>query len=82
MASISPRRRSRPVAPGRSWSRGYTDVMAAQLSGVEGAVATCGTAFGVDHFKLLRRLMRDEPGLEPARIIFTFDGDAAGRRRR
>ena len=59
---------------------GYTDVMAAQLSGVEGAVATCGTAFGVDHIKLLRRLMRDEPGLEPARIIFTFDGDAAGQK--
>ncbi len=59
---------------------GYTDVMAAQLSGVEGAVATCGTAFGVEHIKLLRRLMRDEPGLEPARIIFTFDGDAAGQK--
>jgi DNA primase len=59
---------------------GYTDVMAAHLSGVEGAVATCGTAFGVDHIKLLRRLMRDEPGLEPARIIFTFDGDAAGQK--
>ncbi len=39
---------------------GYTDVMAAHLSGVEGAVATCGTAFGVDHIKLLRRIMRDE----------------------
>ncbi len=59
---------------------GYTDVMAAHLSGVEAAVATCGTAFGVDHIKLLRRLMRDEPGLEPARIIFTFDGDAAGQK--
>ncbi|MEI2779617.1 MAG: DNA primase [Tetrasphaera sp.] len=59
---------------------GYTDVMAAQLSGVDGAVATCGTAFGVDHIKLLRRLMRDEPGLEPAKIVFTFDGDAAGQK--
>jgi len=59
---------------------GYTDVMAAHLSGVESAVATCGTAFGVDHIKLLRRLMRDEPGLDPARIVFTFDGDAAGQR--
>jgi len=59
---------------------GYTDVMAAHLSGVEAAVATCGTAFGVDHIKLLRRLMRDEPGLDPARIIFTFDGDAAGQK--
>lgn len=59
---------------------GYTDVMAAHLSGVESAVATCGTAFGVDHIKLLRRLMRDEPGLDPARIVFTFDGDAAGQK--
>ncbi len=59
---------------------GYTDVMAAQLSGVPTAVATCGTSFGVDHIKLLRRLMRDEPGLDPARIVFTFDGDAAGQK--
>ena len=59
---------------------GYTDVMAAHLSGVQSAVATCGTAFGVDHIKLLRRLMRDEPGLDPARIVFTFDGDAAGQK--
>ena len=59
---------------------GYTDVMAAHLSGVEGAVATCGTAFGLDHIKLLRRIMRDEPGLDPARVIFTFDGDAAGQK--
>lgn len=59
---------------------GYTDVMAAHLSGVESAVATCGTAFGLEHIKLLRRLMRDEPGLDPARIIFTFDGDAAGQK--
>ncbi|MVY96221.1 toprim domain-containing protein, partial [Enterobacteriaceae bacterium 8376wD7] len=30
---------------------GYTDVMAAHLAGVDNAVATCGTAFGVDHIK-------------------------------
>ena len=59
---------------------GYTDVMAAHLAGVEGAVATCGTAFGVDHIKILRRIMRDEPGLAPAKVIFTFDGDAAGQK--
>ncbi len=59
---------------------GYTDVMAAHLSGVEGAVATCGTAFGVDHIKILRRIMRDEPGLAPAKVVFTFDGDAAGQK--
>ena len=27
---------------------GYTDVMACHLSGVETAIATCGTAFGLD----------------------------------
>ncbi|WP_338752510.1 DNA primase [Janibacter alittae] len=59
---------------------GYTDVMAAHLSGVEGAVATCGTAFGIDHIKVLRRIMRDEADLAPARVVFTFDGDAAGQK--
>ncbi|WP_201466408.1 DNA primase [Janibacter melonis] len=59
---------------------GYTDVMAAHLSGVEQAVATCGTAFGVDHIKMLRRIMRDEADMSPARVVFTFDGDAAGQK--
>ena len=59
---------------------GYTDVMAAHLSGVEGAVATCGTAFGIDHIKILRRIMRDETDGPQARVIFTFDGDAAGQK--
>lgn len=58
---------------------GYTDVMAMHLAGVETAVATCGTAFGIDHIKLLRRILRDEPDLAPARVVFTFDGDAAGQ---
>ena len=59
---------------------GYTDVMAAHLSGVGGAVATCGTAFGVDHIKILRRILRDEADQAPARVVFTFDGDAAGQK--
>ncbi|WP_151526584.1 DNA primase [Serinicoccus kebangsaanensis] len=59
---------------------GYTDVMAAHLSGVETAVATCGTAFGADHISILRRILRDEAGRAPARVIFTFDGDAAGQK--
>jgi DNA primase len=59
---------------------GYTDVMACHLAGIDGAVATCGTAFGVDHIKLLRRIMRDEADLAPARVVFTFDGDAAGQK--
>ncbi|MFB9730631.1 DNA primase [Ornithinimicrobium kibberense] len=59
---------------------GYTDVMAAHLSGVGTAVATCGTAFGGDHISMLRRILRDEAGRAPARVIFTFDGDAAGQK--
>ena len=59
---------------------GYTDVMACHLAGVDTAVATCGTAFGIDHIKMLRRILRDEAGLSPARVVFTFDGDAAGQK--
>ncbi|GAB77545.1 DNA primase [Austwickia chelonae] len=59
---------------------GYTDVMACHLAGVETAVATCGTSFGVDHIKMLRRIMRDEAGGVPARAVFTFDGDEAGQK--
>ena len=59
---------------------GYTDVMACQLAGIETAVATCGTAFGVEHIKVLRRIMRDENDLAPAKVVFTFDGDAAGQK--
>lgn len=57
---------------------GYTDVMAAHLSGVETAVASCGTAFGEDHAKLLQRLMGDHEAFG-GEVIFTFDGDAAGQ---
>ena len=57
---------------------GYTDVMAAHLSGVATAVATCGTAFGVDHIKVIRRIMGDDSGL--GAVIFTFDPDAAGQK--
>ena len=59
---------------------GYTDVMACHLAGVETAVATCGTAFGLEHIKVLRRIMRDENDLAPAKVVFTFDGDAAGQK--
>lgn len=59
---------------------GYTDVMACHLAGLEHAVATCGTAFGVEHIKTLRRILRDESGGTPARAVFTFDGDAAGQK--
>ncbi len=58
---------------------GYTDVMAAHLSGVPTAVATCGTAFGEDHGRVLRRLLRDHDEFR-GEIVFTFDGDAAGQK--
>ncbi len=57
---------------------GYTDVMAAHLAGVETAVASCGTAFGDDHSRLLQRLMGTSDGLH-GEVIFTFDGDKAGQ---
>ncbi|MGV9244749.1 DNA primase [Streptomyces sp. NPDC003710] len=56
---------------------GYTDVMACHLAGVTTAIATCGTAFGSEHIKILRRLLMDNGS---ARVIFTFDGDAAGQK--
>ena len=58
---------------------GYTDVMACHLAGVPTAVATCGTSFGEDHIKVLRRLIMDTDGVV-GEVIFTFDGDAAGQR--
>jgi len=58
---------------------GYTDVMACHLAGVPTAVATCGTSFGEEHVKVLRRLIMDTEG-SAGEVIFTFDGDAAGQR--
>jgi DNA primase len=70
---------------------GYTDVMAAHLAGVTTAVASCGTAFGAEHVKIVRRVMGDSnpsAGLRlntdgkglAGEVIFTFDGDAAGQK--
>ncbi|WP_230198305.1 DNA primase [Flaviflexus massiliensis] len=70
---------------------GYTDVMAAHLAGITTAVATCGTAFGTEHTKIVRRLIGDSASpsagvqLSSGRsvggeIIFTFDGDEAGQK--
>ncbi|MDO5694577.1 MAG: DNA primase [Aeriscardovia aeriphila] len=74
---------------------GYTDVMAMYFAGIKTAVATCGTAFGMNHQKIIRRLVLDdslsglagmsedshEGAISPAaRIYFTFDGDAAGQK--
>jgi DNA primase len=58
---------------------GYTDVMACHEAGEPTAVATCGTAFGVDHIQVLRRLLMDSDSFT-GEIIYTFDGDAAGQK--
>jgi len=58
---------------------GYTDVMAAHLAGVSTAVATCGTAFGDEHIRIIRRLLMDADAFR-GEVIFTFDGDAAGQK--
>ena len=58
---------------------GYTDVMACHLAGVKTAVATCGTAFGDDHARVIRRLLHDHDEFR-GEVIFTFDGDEAGQK--
>ncbi|WP_158864092.1 DNA primase [Leifsonia sp. AG29] len=57
---------------------GYTDVMACHLAGIGTAVATCGTSFGIDHIKVIRRVMGDDNS--QGSVIFTFDPDAAGQK--
>ncbi|NCZ58478.1 MAG: DNA primase, partial [Actinobacteria bacterium] len=47
--------------------------------GITTAVATCGTAFGDEHIRILRRLLMDDDAFR-GEVIFTFDGDAAGQK--
>ena len=58
---------------------GYTDVMACHLAGVKTAVATCGTAFGDEHIRILNRMLSGSID-NPAEVIFTFDPDEAGQK--
>lgn len=58
---------------------GYTDVMACHLAGIQTAVATCGTAFGEEHIRVINRLLGTATE-NPAQVIFTFDPDAAGEK--
>ena len=58
---------------------GYTDVMACHLAGITTAVATCGTAFGEDHIRILNRMLGNDPAT-PAEVIFNFDPDEAGQK--
>ncbi len=50
---------------------GYTDVIAFFVAGMPRAVATCGTALGEEHFRLLRNFAK--------RVVLAYDADAAGQ---
>ncbi|MDE3065239.1 MAG: DNA primase [Acidobacteriota bacterium] len=50
---------------------GYTDVIACFAAGLPRAVATCGTALGEDHFRVMRNFAK--------RIVLAYDADAAGQ---
>lgn len=58
---------------------GYTDVMACHEAGETTAVATCGTAFGAEHAKTLKRMLTKDQVMR-GEVLFTFDGDDAGRK--
>ena len=51
---------------------GYTDVIALHEAGITNVVATLGTALTKEHVRLLSRFAK--------RVVFLFDGDAAGMR--
>ncbi|MGH9018834.1 MAG: DNA primase, partial [Acidimicrobiales bacterium] len=50
---------------------GYTDVIAFFGAGLPRAVATCGTALGEDHFRVLSNFA--------TRVVLAYDADAAGQ---
>ncbi|MCL1799037.1 MAG: DNA primase [Eggerthellaceae bacterium] len=52
---------------------GYTDVIALHEAGITNVVATLGTALTSQHIRVLARHARK-------RIVYLFDGDAAGQR--
>ena len=49
---------------------GYMDVLTAHQFGVDNAVASLGTAFNIEHARLLKRYT--------TKILLVYDGDAAG----
>jgi DNA primase len=51
---------------------GYFDLVALERAGVEGVLATCGTALTPEHARQLRRRTRQ--------VVLLFDGDEAGQR--
>lgn len=57
---------------------GQADVMAMKAAGKQNTVASCGTAFGVEHANMLLRLSKLGRDSEKFKVVFCFDGDAAG----
>lgn len=81
----TPLYRKQRVLYGANWARaeivrsgealvceGYTDVIALHQAGCGNAVATCGTAIGEEHLRLLERYAQ--------RVVLAFDPDEAGSR--
>lgn len=54
-------------------TEGYTDVIALHEGGIKNAVATLGTALTMSHIRLISRYAQHK-------IVYLFDGDAAGQR--
>jgi len=50
---------------------GYTDVIAFFSAGLARAVATCGTALGEDHFRIMKNFSQ--------RMVLAYDADGAGQ---
>lgn len=50
---------------------GYTDVIGCFAAGIRRAVATCGTALGEEHMRLLSNFAR--------RVVLAYDADSAGQ---
>jgi DNA primase len=50
---------------------GYTDVIAIFSAGLARAVATCGTALGEDHFRIMKNFSQ--------RMVLAYDADGAGQ---
>lgn len=65
-------RQANPKPPRLLVVEGYMDVVALTQFGINYAVATLGTAVTRDHLEQLFKVSRD--------VVFSFDGDAAGRR--
>ncbi|MCA1830706.1 MAG: DNA primase [Actinobacteria bacterium] len=53
---------------------GYTDVIALHQAGITEAVATCGTALGLEHLRTLQRFLG-----EKGQFVFALDMDDAGQ---